>query len=98
MVRKGVTHSKGYTTIFNVLEFLKTLEIAGLRVLYPVQRDYDEAVRISAKLLNIGKPIPAVDILIAAICVNRKLSLNTKDEHFLNVKSVNEEFRLNLLK
>jgi predicted nucleic acid-binding protein len=81
----------GYTTILNVIEFPKALEL-DLRVLYPSKSDYRLAIRISTELLKIGKPIPEVDILISAIAINNGLKVVTKDKHFLLVKDVMREF------
>jgi len=50
----------GYTTIFNLIEFPKVLEL-DLTVLYPSKSDYNLALRISTELLKIGKPIPAIE-------------------------------------
>lgn len=82
---------KGYTTIFNLIEFPKALEL-NLTVLYPSKSDYNLALKISTELLKIGKPIPAVDIIISAIAVNNSLKLITKDKHFLFVKEVIKDF------
>ncbi len=38
------------------------------------------------KLREVGKPVPAIDVLIAAICIRRDLKLLTKDKHFLYIK------------
>jgi tRNA(fMet)-specific endonuclease VapC len=49
-------------------------------------------------LMDAGKPIPAIDILLSAICVNRKMTLVTKDKHFHYVKSVKKELSLEMRK
>ncbi len=84
---------RGYTTIFNIIEFPKTLEL-DLTVLYPSKSDYNLAIKISTELLKIGKPIPAVDAIISAIAINKGLKLVTKDRHFLFVKEVVEDFNV----
>jgi len=83
----------GLTTIFNILEFPKALGCKRLTVVYPTAQDYDEALRLSTRLLAKGTPLPAVDVLIAAVCLRLKARLLTKDEHFEKLKSVNETFR-----
>jgi predicted nucleic acid-binding protein len=55
-------------------------------------------LRVSALLLKRGKPLPAIDILIAAICLRRGLTLMTGDEHFRHIKSVKKEFKIELAK
>lgn len=44
--------------------------------------NYKLAIKLAVSLLKIGKPIPAVDIIIAAIALNNKLTLKTKDKIF----------------
>jgi len=81
----------GYTTIFNVVEFPKALEL-DLKILYPSKSDYHLALRLSVELLKIGKPIPAIDIMISAIVLNRELKVVTKDKHFLVIKEIRKDF------
>jgi predicted nucleic acid-binding protein len=59
----------GLTTIFNIIEFPKALELKELEVIYPTIDDYDESLRISAALFKTGKPIPAIDIIVASMCI-----------------------------
>jgi len=96
-VRKNAKRLRGYTTIFNVMEFPKAIRLDELKVLYPMRRDYDEALKLSVRLLEGGKPIPSIDILIAAMCNNRNLTLVTKDKHFLSVKLIKEDFKINIV-
>ncbi|ADC66044.1 conserved hypothetical protein [Ferroglobus placidus DSM 10642] len=70
-----------------------TLEL-DLTILYPSKSDYNLALKISTELLKIGKPIPAVDIIISAISINKGLRVITKDKHFLFVKDVISEFNV----
>ena len=86
----------GYTTILNLIEFPKAIEF-NLRVLFPSKSDYHLALKISTELLKAGKPIPAVDSLIAAVVSNNKLKLVTKDKHFLMVKKVINDFKVNVV-
>ena len=94
LFKRGKTELAGYTSIFNVLEFPKAIRFAGLRVIYPTRKDYEEALKISLKLLKLGKPVPTPDLLIASICFNRGLKLDTKDEHFLSIRRVEREFKV----
>ncbi|RLE48445.1 MAG: type II toxin-antitoxin system VapC family toxin [Candidatus Methanomethylicota archaeon] len=95
--RHGVRELDGYTTVLNIVEFPKALGIRRLKVIYPSVEDFDEAIKVSKDLLKIGKPLPAVDILIAAIALKRALTLKTRDEHFKLVKEVRPYLKLELL-
>jgi tRNA(fMet)-specific endonuclease VapC len=86
----------GYTTILNLIEFPKAIEF-NLRVLFPSESDYHLALIISTELIKIGKPIPAVDSVIAAVTLNNKLKLITKDKHFLTVKEVRKSFKVDVI-
>ena len=97
LLKSGKQTAKGFTTIFNVIEFPKALDLKELGVIYPTVEDYDEALRISASLLSVGKPLPAIDVLIASICIRRSLLLRTADEHFRHIKSVRREFRVEVI-
>jgi len=87
----------GCTTILNIIEFPKALEL-NLRVLFPSKSDYHLALIISTELLKAGKPIPAVDSVIAQVALNNKMKLVTKDRHFLLVKEVKKEFRIEVVR
>jgi tRNA(fMet)-specific endonuclease VapC len=97
-LKRGKRDLKGFTTIFNIIEFPKAVEFEELTVIYPTLEDYDESLSISVDLFQKGNPLPAVDILIATICIRRNLTLTTKDSHFTNVKSVRNTFKLELVK
>ena len=90
-VYKSNKKIREYTTIFNLIEFPKALKL-DLNVLYPTKLDYNLALEISTELLKIGKPIPAVDVMISAIAVNNGLKVVTKGRHLLYIKEVVEEF------
>ena len=79
---------EGYTTILNVVEFPRALEL-GLTVITPGLEDYLLAVRISQAMVRRGTPVPAVDAIVAAVAINRELTLVTMDKHF---KWIKEEF------
>lgn len=83
----------GFTTIFNLIEFPKAIEL-NLTIIFPSRTDYNLALEISTKLLKIGKPLPAIDVVNAAIAVNNGLKFVTKDKHFLLIKEVKEEFNV----
>jgi len=86
----------GLTTAFNAVEYPKALERKGIEVLWPVKEDFLAAISIMIDLLTLGKPIPAIDVLIAATCIRRGLGLASKDQHFEIIKSIRPEFRANI--
>jgi tRNA(fMet)-specific endonuclease VapC len=96
--KKGKHDINGLTTIFNVIEFPKAVELAKLTVIYPTIEDCVESLSISTDLLNKGSPLPAIDLLIATICIRRNLTLSTKDSHFTKIESVRKTFKLELIK
>jgi predicted nucleic acid-binding protein len=98
LLKSGKRTAKGFTTIFNIIEFPKALDLEELGVIYPTFDDYDEGLKISASLLKEGEPLPAVDMLLASICIRRGLTLQTRDKHFTRVKSVRQEFKLELIR
>lgn len=87
---------QGYTTILNLLEFPKAIEL-NLRVLFPSKSDYYLSLRISTELLKAGKTIPAFDSLIAAIVLNNKLKLVTKDNHFFLIEKIMKDFKVDVV-
>jgi tRNA(fMet)-specific endonuclease VapC len=97
-LKKGKADLTGFTTIFNLVEFPKALEFQGLTVITPSLEDYEESVEISSALLQRGTPLPAIDILVAAMCIRRNLTLCTKDNHFKAIKLVKKDFKLQLNK
>jgi hypothetical protein len=92
---KNKTNSiSGYTTIMNIVEYPKALEFFhNLQVLYPKKSDYETAIKLSKKLFVIGKPIPAVDTLIASISYNMDLKLISHDSHFRYVNEIWKDFK-----
>ena len=86
----------GLTTILNIIEYPKAIEKGDSEVIFPTRSDYITAVEIMVDLFEFGKAIPAIDVLIAAICLNRKLTLVTRDGHFRYVKSVRKELSLQI--
>ena len=98
LLRGGKRTVEGFTTVLNVIEFPKALGLKEMGVIYPVVEDYAEATKMSAQLLKIGKPIPAIDVMVAAIALRRNLTLYTGDAHFEYVKQVRKELKLKILK
>ncbi|MGB2842197.1 MAG: PIN domain-containing protein [Halobacteriota archaeon] len=42
--------------------------------------------------MKIGKPIPAIDIIIAAVALNRNMKLVTTDNHFATIQKIRSGF------
>lgn len=93
-LRRAGNQPEGYTTILNLIEFPKAVELRKLRMLYPTKEDYDNALVWSAELLKRGTPVPAIDLVISAISVRLGLQLVTRDRHFRHVKSAAKELIL----
>ena len=86
---------KGYTTILNVIEFPKALTL-DLTVINPSLDDYLLSVKISQAMVEKGTPVPAVDVVVAAVALNRGLTLVSRDKHFLFIREVYPELKLQL--
>lgn len=92
--RSNIRRLEAYTTIFNVVEFPKTLLIKDLMVLYPIRDDFNEAILIAKDLMKAGKPIGAVDIIIASIALRTDLMIVTNDKDFQNIKEVRPNLKV----
>ncbi|WP_167892383.1 PIN domain-containing protein [Thermococcus sp. MAR1] len=75
---KSRKNLNGYTTILNIVEFPRALEL-GLTVITPSLEDYLLAIKISQAMVRNGTPVPAVDAIVAAVAMNRELTLVTKE-------------------
>jgi len=96
LYRQGVRELRGFTTALNVVEYPKILSIKKLRVIYPEIEDYELAAMISKDLYKAGKPVPALDIVIAAVAINRRLILVTKNHHFKCIKEIRRDLLLEI--
>lgn len=81
---------RGLTTIFSAVEYPRGVK--GCDVILPTLIDYCRAIEISRILYQKGTPVPATDILIASIALNRNLILVTKDKHFEKIPELKLEF------
>jgi len=54
-------------------------------IIFPIRDDFILAHRIQLKLLRAGKPQAFVDLLVAAIAVNRDEELVTRDRDFTHI-------------
>ena len=93
-LRKAGDETEGYTTILNLIEFPKGVELGRLKTLYPTKEDFDNALVWSAQLLRRGTPVPAIDLVISAISVRLGLQLVTRDRHFKHIKSAVRELNI----
>ncbi len=82
-------------TIFSVVEYPPCGN--GLYdIIFPNSLDYILSIELANKLRKIGRPIGAIDTMIAAVCINRKSILLTKDIDFKSIKEIVPEFNLEL--
>jgi len=84
---------KGYTTVLNVVEFPRALEL-GLTVITPSLEDHLLAIKISQAMVKRGTPVPAVDAVVASVAINHELTLVTRDKHFEWIKEEFGELKL----
>jgi len=87
-----ITGSSGITTIFNIIEYPPAYEKCS--VIWPKREDYTRALAIASKLRRAGRPVGAVDIIIASICINRALVLASRDEDFKVIKEIDPSLKL----
>ncbi len=85
------------TTIFCIIEYPKALEM-NLKVLWPEKADYVKAIEVMVLMFKKGTPLPAIDIIMASMCINRDLALVTKDKHFEHIQKSVPGFKLILKK
>ena len=94
--KKGESFEDGtdFTTIFSIIEYPKALEVENLTIIFPDKSIYEAAVKLSTLLIKKGTPIPAMDILIACIALQKNLELRTTDKHFEFVKDIYNNLQL----
>ncbi|NJF25183.1 PIN domain-containing protein [Thermococcus sp. Bubb.Bath] len=86
---------RGYTTILNVIEFPKVTTL-DLTVITPSLDDYLLSTEISQAMVEKGTPVPAVDMVVAAVALNRGLTLVSQDKRFLFIREVYQDLKLQL--
>ncbi len=86
----------GTTTIFGIIEYPPA--IGQCDILFPGENDFKKAVDIAWKLRKAGKPVGAIDVLLASMCINRNAKLVTKDKDFLHIKTIEPNFRAEIRK
>ena len=83
-----------YTTIYSIIEYPKALGLDNLTIVFPTKVAYEEAIKIAIDLLKNGTPVPAIDILIASIAIEKDIGLITNDKHFNYIKSVKPNLKI----
>lgn len=96
LVKRGVKRISGFTTILNVIEYPPAAAL-GLNIVYPTRADYELAFIWQLELRRRGRSIPAVDLVIAAIAVNKGLKLIAVNEHFKWIADVDSRLKLELM-
>jgi hypothetical protein len=81
------------TTVISVIEFPKILS-KEIGILFPKSTTYELAISLAKKLLQIGTPVKATDIIIAAIGIEKQLPLQSDDKHFELITHVDSRFTL----
>lgn len=87
----AIGRQTGTITVLTALEYPPSTK-KSFTIISPETIDYVTAIDLADKLREKGKLIGAIDIIIAAICLNRSATLITKDKHFRNVKEIYPEF------
>ncbi|MHA1145639.1 MAG: type II toxin-antitoxin system VapC family toxin [Candidatus Helarchaeota archaeon] len=80
--RKIFRRNLTFTTIFCLIEYPIAIKFEALTIIYPNTDDYKNALKYAFELREHGTPLPAIDVLIATIAINRSKYLVTNDEHF----------------
>jgi tRNA(fMet)-specific endonuclease VapC len=70
------------TTILTVIDYPPATFKESVSFIQPTVKTYEKAIEYSSKLRVNGTPIPAIDILIAAIVVEHDAILVSDDAHF----------------
>jgi len=84
---------EGIITIFTLIEHPPCAE-KFFDILFPETKDYVIALEIAKKLRQQGTPVGAIDMLIAAMALNRSLAVRTCDGNFKNIQVVMPELGL----
>ncbi|WP_297421158.1 PIN domain-containing protein [Thermococcus sp.] len=93
LVKRGKSPREGYTTTLNLVEYPRAISL-DLNVIIPSPKEYALAVKLSEKLVKAGTPVPAVDVVIAAVAISRNMTVITRDEHFSWIENIAPELQL----
>lgn len=83
-----------YTTILSIIEYPIASRNDELSVIYPSFTHYDQSLKYALFLRKKGTPIPAIDILIGAITVEKNLILVSDDSHFESLEAVEPRLKV----
>jgi hypothetical protein len=81
------------TTVISVIEFPKILN-KEIGILFPKSTTYELAISLAKKLLQVGTPVKATDLIIAAIGIEKQLPLKSDDKHFEMIKHADSRLAL----
>ncbi len=81
------------TTVISVIEFPKILG-KEIGIIFPKSTTYELAIVLAKKLLQVGTPVKATDIIIAAIGIEKQLPLRSDDKHFELITHVDSRLTL----
>jgi len=97
VARRRIEVIPGVVSILTVVEY-PPAALKASKIIYPSKHDYATAIRWQVILRKRGTPLPAVDLVIAAIAFNNNMTLITLDEHFKMLKEIepkmNIEFKI----
>ncbi len=80
--------NRDFTSMLSIIEHPPALGFDNLTILSPQEEDYDKAIEIATKLRAQGTPIPAIDIIIAAMALTYNFTVISEDRHFQEVTTV----------
>ena len=83
-----------FTTIFSLIEFPVASIYHDLSIIYPSSIHYEISFKYAILLREIGTPIPAIDILIGAITVDKNMILVSDDSHFESLLQVEPRLKI----
>ncbi len=93
VVKRKRKYIPGAVTIFTLIEYPPSIKYVP-EIIYPTKRDYAQAIKWQITLRKQGNPLPAVDLLIAAIAFNRDMELVTLDNHFKTIRQVEPNLKI----
>jgi len=88
--KEGLT----FTTILSLIEYPIASKHEGISVIYPSSLHYEQAFKNAILLREKGTPMPAVDILIGTISVEKNLILVSDDSHFEYLQEVEPRLKI----
>ncbi|MFA4886863.1 MAG: DUF5615 family PIN-like protein [Candidatus Nanoarchaeia archaeon] len=89
----AIGRKEGAISIFTIIEHPPSGR-KNFEIIIPEGMDYTKAIEIAWELREKGTPGGAIDILIAAMCLNRKCAVVTKDKDFEDIQAVYPELEI----